>query len=331
MKYIVSGDQHIKISKELPLEWQLKRFRLLWQTYVDLCKEHHAELILTGDMFHSPRPNLHEIMLFMELCNLLEANGITTVIFAGNHENMGASGTTLDYLKPSLDSMTFVYYSTAIVEDYDHKDDVELFFVGHNHLQEWVDSHPPKTEKTRIVFSHFRPTVNQFILEEINVAKFLDTADVVFASDIHTEFAMYNKLIYTNAPLNNHFEPAPNCGCLLVSCDSGSVTWKRISLRLPNLVQVTTTAGKYQEIEDSYNFYRVEITGPPEDLRWLKATTPNVKLHKIPDVAETYTELEITSEVKDQSLEDALIAYMQELEYTEDKIQAMMEVMRGPQ
>lgn len=328
MQFIVSGDQHIKISKELPLEWQLNRFRMLWQTYIDLCHEHKAELVLTGDLFHNAKPNLHETMLALELFQLLEVNEVTARIIAGNHENLGAAGTTLDYFQAVTDSSTHLQHCASIIREV--AEGCELVFVGHDQLQRWLEvGSTTACEGTRVVFSHFRPTVNQFIQEEIDVEKFCNTADFIFAGDIHMEFSLSN-LVYTNSPLNNHFEPAPNCGCLLVSLEDGKVDWKRIPLALPNLIQIDTTADKYEETLDTFNFYRISISGTPEDLRQIKSTSENVKLLKIPEVSDTYVELEVTEEVKNLSLQDALIDYMKELNFTEEKISDMIGVLHEP-
>lgn len=328
MNFIVSGDQHIKISKELPLEWQLNRFRLLWQNYVDLCEEHNAELILVGDLAHSANTNKYENMLMQELFCLLDKHEINTHIIAGNHENMGAIGTTLDFM-PMLKSLDWVHYHPVIAfRNLDSK--TELVYVGHNRLQEWLDSGDTEWQGTRIVFSHFRPTINQFIQEEIDVQKFLSTGDYFFLGDIHSNCDFAPNAIFTNAPLNNHFEPNPQCGVLLVTLTNGEVSHQRLPLTLPNLVQIDTTAETFEDTLDPYNFYRVSVTGTPEALRKLRTESTTTKLLKIPDIVDTYTELEVTEEVCNQSLLEALILYMQELGMQETEILRMTEVWCEP-
>ena len=329
-KFIVSGDQHLKVSKELPLEWQLNRYRALFMSYIDLCKEHDAELILAGDLFHNVRPNLHEVQLFLELLHLLEDEAICTSIISGNHENMGTAGTTLDYFNSVFEASSYVQYYSEI--GYRDEDDVSLTFVGHNRLQQWLErTEDVRMDGTKVIFSHFRPTVNYFIQEEIDVQSFLVGCDYCFAGDIHMPCDLFGgKLVYTNSPLNNHFEPAPDCGCLLVCLDQGNVSHRRIPLTLPNLVQVTVTADAFADSVDTFNYYRIEVTGTPEELRQIRTESGNTKLLKIPDVVDTYVESEVVEEVKNQSLQGALVAYMQELDFTEELITKMMGVMNEP-
>ena len=329
MNYIVSGDLHISVKKDLPLEWQLNRYRLLFRTYRDLCHLHNAELVLTGDLAHNAKPNLHESSLLLELFLFMEESKVVTHIIAGNHENMGAAGTTLDYFKPAIDNCSFVnYYAHIHIIRPDPQ--TAVAFVGHNKLNEWgADSWLAyKQPYTKVIFSHFRPTVNQFIKEEINVSKFLDTADIVFASDIHMPLDYSDKLIYTNAPVNTHFECRPNCGCLLVSVVSGKVSRSRLPIALPNLVAIETTVGNYEETLDDYNFYRIAVTGTPEELRTIKNSSPSTQLLKIPEVLEVYAEVEDAKEIREIPLEDALVEYMQELEYEEAHIQKLITIFR---
>jgi len=326
-QFIVSGDQHLTVSKESPLEWQLNRYRALFMSYIDLCKVHDAELILAGDLFHNAKPNMHEVQLFLELMQLLEDEAIYTSIISGNHENLGTAGTTLDYFNSIFEASSYIQYYPEI--GYRDEEDVSLTFVGHHKLQEWLEQKEDvRMNGTKVVFSHFRPTVNFFIQEEIDVEKFLSNCSYCFAGDIHMPTSFYDgKLVYTSAPLNHTFERTPDCGALLVTIEDGKVSHKRIPLTLPNLIQIDTTAEKFEDTLDTFNFYRISVTGTPEDLRQIKTESPNTKLLKIPELQDTYVESEVVEEVKNQSLENALVGYMQELKYTEEKIAEMIGVL----
>lgn len=328
MNLIVSGDQHIKVAKDIPLEWQLNRYRELWQSYVNLCQQHKAELILTGDLFHNAKPTLHEIMLALELFALLEANEIYTHIISGNHENMGAAGTTLDYFSTVFKQSSYLQYWPEI--GFVEEGGARLYFVGHNRLQEWIDTSNPEWKGTRIIFSHFRPTVNQFIQEEIDVEAFISTADLVIAGDIHLPF-QYKHLVYTNNPVNEHFESSPSCGCISLQVEDGKASWSRIAVALPNLIQINTTPMEYELglVLDPKHFYRIEVTGSAEELRRLSNNEPNVKLQKVPEESVSYVETETPEVPIDLSLDDELIIYMQALTFTEQKIKNMMEVFYG--
>ncbi|BCS54087.1 metallophosphoesterase [Geobacter sp. SVR] len=331
--WIVSGDIHLRIKPDLPLEWQLNRYRLLWQTYINLCLEHDAMLILSGDIFDNHKINTREMQLFLELCTLVSRAGIDIWVIDGNHDYSDPNNTTLEHFRSFFDSLNSKSFNTpcGAVRYVNHTTvqfrDCEFAFVGHSRIRDC--SLVPSKDRTTVLVSHFRPDVNEYIKEEIDVAAFTDGYDLVLASDIHTDLTIGGRIFFTNSPLNNHFEPDPTCGCLLVTCTNGSLSTTRIPLDLPNLVQVTVDAADYKEIVADYHFYRVEVTGTPEELRKISSSNTHVTLLKVPEVVETYTEVKDDTVGIITSLEDSLIGYMQELGYDQGKIQQMMEVYHG--
>ena len=317
MNYIVSGDQHLYVPKNLPQDWCMNRFRLLWDFYIDKCNEHKAGLILAGDLFHTTKPNLLETQLLIELLIKLKDNNIETYIISGNHENIGNGVSCLDHFADLFSEMGVRYYQADKLKN--------ITFLGHTHLQ--VGFNDPV--KNDILITHVRPTVNQFIQEEVDVAKLIEPYKLVIAGDIHQELELFDgKLVYTNAPLNNHYEEKPNTGVVLL--DPETLKWSRISTNhLPQLVQVTCKADDYDSLVlKQGNHYRVEVTGSPQELRKISTECENVKLLKVPEVIDTYVEVEDAVEIRDLAMEESLIEYMKELKFEEEQIVKMITVLK---
>lgn len=317
MKFIVSGDQHINIPKSLPQDWCVNRFRLLWDTYIQLCETHGAGLILAGDCYHNVKPSLQEVELFVELLLKLKDKGIETYVISGNHENIGSEVSCLDHFKDLMEEMGINYISKGTERGVD--------FLGHTHLNDPLHN-------SGILITHVRPTVNQFITEEVDIKKLISPYKLVLAGDIHAPLELHEgKLVYTNHPLNSSFEAKPDCGVLLL--DTETLEWSRIPTKLPNLIQIKCSVEEYPKhaelvAQDSFNFYRVEVTGEPKDLRTIKSESDNVKLLKVPEVIDTFKESEDAVEIRDLTLEESLIEYMQELKMEEDTITKMMAIWR---
>ena len=325
---VITADWHIRIKPDIDEQWQLNRYKLLINEVIKVCHEHDGILVLAGDILDRNRPSLSELKLVMHLLHKANAMGIQTYLISGNHESLGLGASTYDFLSPFMAKLENVSYNTSQEIFVPLEDDVDLYLVGHPALADYElgDLRP---NKTNILVSHFRPTVNQFIQEEIDVEKFIAPFDVCFAGDIHLPLTLHDaKLIYVNHPVNSCFEKLPDCSLVLAKASGAGMAYKRIPLALPNLVQINTTPEAYSEPEDDFNFYRVEITGSPEELRSIKSSKPTVKLLKVPEVLDAFAEVAEDSEIQDVALEDALVGYMKELNMDEENISQMMAVYR---
>lgn len=338
MKAIITGDWHIKIRGDVPEEWQISRYEQLFSTIIDLCKQHKANLWLAGDILDRNRPSLQEMMLLLNLLSKLEDEKIITSIICGNHENIGEGRSTYSYLSPILSKKKYIFFQEpgSIFGSSDMEGEeftVEVQMIGHTDLKNPPPMKPETTDSTKVLITHVRPNVNQFIKEEIDVAKLIEPYDYIFAGDIHMPVEIEygdKQVVYTNHPLNSCFEEKPEGGVILLETSGKEVNWKRIKLELPNLRLIRTTPALLDKVlpKDSKDFYKIEVSGPAEELRTLTCSLPNVKLERIPEVADTYvvTEEEEADSKQPTVLADALIEYMQELTYSEEKIQKMMEV-----
>ena len=326
---IITADWHIRIKPDIPEAWQVNRYRNLFQVVINHCKQRNAQLILAGDIFDRNRPSLLEMQLFTELVTDLNAEGITTWLISGNHETIGRGESTFDYFVPLFQTLPCITYNTSNEIFHPFTDEgCDLYLVGHPALSRPDYARSELRGKvTNILVSHFRCTVNQFIQEELNVEKFTEWFDHVFAGDIHMPY-QDDKLVYTNHPINSSFETTPNCGLLHVTLNNGEVTWKRVLVSLPNLIQISTTAAEFADTLDDYHYYRIEVTGTPEELREISTESGNTKLLKVPDVVETYVESEDAEEVRDTDLETALLDYLRQMDLEDDTIVKMMTIFK---
>lgn len=337
MKAIITGDWHIRVKPGIPEKWQMDRYRDLINRVIDLCHANEACLFLTGDIADKNRPSLLEMQLLIELFTRVADEGIDCWLISGNHEAIGQGESTFDYLTPLFQTINQqdggqIHYSTDnLMLQLFAYDKLWVTFAGHPALSRALDYHSPHFGDgfTNILVSHFRPTINQFIQEEVEVERLIAPYHYTFASDIHLPLTLYDgRLIYTNHPLNSSFEMEPDCGCLLLECTVDKLCWQRLPLHLPNLVQLTSTARDFQEPGGSYDYYRVEILGTPEELRRIGCTSENVKLLKVPEVLDSYADQEEAGEIRDTTLEEGLLNYMGEMGMTDRKIEEMMGVYR---
>lgn len=327
-KYIVTADWHIKIRPDVDVDWQVDRYVQLIDTMVQHCLDHGAVLILAGDILDKNRPSMQELSLFIHLIHRLEDAEIDTYLISGNHESLGRGECVYDYLREYLWSTAFIDYQpkSEMCQCGDTK--YTFHFVGHPQIGTLLTA-PKLPDEKQILFSHFRATINQFIQEEIDVEKCLEPYELCFAGDIHAPLEFHDgRLIYTSAPVNSCFEAKPDCGYVLLTLDDEELKWERVSLDLPNLIAITCTAEDYKETVDTYHFYQIKVQGTPDELRMITTDKENVKLIKEPIVDHEFVEVaeeQFTSEV---STEKALVAYMEEMGLTTDKISQMMEVFQ---
>ena len=324
---ILTADWHIRIKPDIDEQWQMNRYRQLTNKVISLCREHAAILVLAGDILDRNRPSLPELTLVLELLRKLQNNNIHTLLISGNHESLGQGASTYDFMGPYLEGLDCINYNTSQTIFFPCGT-LDLYLVGHPALQGYEES-DMREGKVNILISHFRPTVNQFIQEEIDVEKFIAPFDYCFAGDIHMPIELHEgKLISINHPLNSCFEANPDGSLILVEPAKQGINWSRIPLQLPNLVQKVTAATEFQEPDEDGNFYRIEVQGSPEELRQCQSERPDLKLLKIPVVGSEFANLEEPEDKLHHDFEAGVLSYLQELNLSEERIQQLMAVFR---
>lgn len=327
-RLLVTADWHIRIRPDIPEDWQIKRYRGLFNIVMFNCIIYDAVLVLAGDLLDRNRPSLPELNLLMEFLTEVDRRKITTYLISGNHENLGQGASTYDYLQAFLSKLEYVQYNSSNEIFVPLQNNVDVYMIGHPALATGYNE--AREGKTSILVSHFRPTVNQFIQEEICVADLIKPYDLVVAGDIHMPLDLFDgKLQYTNHPINSCYESTPNCGILLVEANGAGYRTERIGTLTRSLISIKTTAAEYEEpevIEGNEDYYRIEVTGSPEELRKITTDKWYIKLLKVPEVVSEYVADEGTAEIKNVSLEQSLKNYMQSMNMDEETISKMLTV-----
>ena len=327
-RMIITADWHIRIRPDIPIDWQVNRYRGLFNSILCTCIQQEAYLVLAGDILDRNRPSLQELDLLMEFLSLANKHIKQTYLISGNHENLGQGASTYDYLQAFLGKLENVQYNSSNEIFVPLENDVDLYMVGHPAIA--YSYNEVRKDKTNILVSHFRPTVNQFIQEEINVADFIKPYDLVVAGDIHMPLSLNDgKLLYTNHPVNSCYEATPDCGFILLEANGSGFNVERIGCHTRSLISIKTTAADYEEpevLEGNEDYYRIEVTGSPEELRKITTDKWYIKLLKVPEVISEYAAEAEVSEIKCLSMEESLKAYMQSLQMDEELIGKMMTV-----
>lgn len=316
------------MKKDVPKEWQLNRYNLLFNTITDLCHEHNAHLIIAGDLFEKSKPSLEEQRLAFVFFRSLKQAGIKCLLISGNHETLANGLDTFHYLDMGKDRTIDVHYAPVPWYWQLDSERTGFTFVNHCNLNDEANKGNvfPKGYR-KILISHFRCNINQFIKEEVDVEKLLQPHDLCIAGDIHQKLQYGDKLYYTGQPINKEFEVKPDNGVILLTIDVAGYQLERINLELPALRKVVCTAAEYPPKMNDKDFYKVEVTGSITELR-LVTETPNVKLDKIPLTDDTLASREVKEELQSLPLEEDLIVYMHELEFEEGRINRMVGVFK---
>lgn len=327
-RFICTADIHVWLRREVPEEWQINRYQMLFRELIFLCRKHDAGLIIAGDLFEKSDPSLEELELVLKFFHDLKSEGIYVALVSGNHETIGNGIDTFQFLDTGPGRTIDVDYGTPW-HTYYPQEDATIFFVNHCDLSQFMAEELPQERKAnlQILVSHFRCSYNQYVREEIDVAKLLEPFDLCIAGDIHAPFND-GKLWYTNNPVNKEFQKSADCGVLLLEIDSGKYQLTRIPLQLPALIQLSSNADEALPETNDTDYYRINVTGTHTELREVEIDKPNVKVNKVPRVEEALT-LAVDEEVAtERSIEDELVSYLRDIGYSDDYVSEMMSALR---
>lgn len=321
--FICVSDCHIKINRDAPLEWSLSRYKLLFKEIIEACLKHKATLLLTGDILDRANPTLDELKLVFEFFKMIADNKIQTILISGNHEDIAKGVNVYDYL--SLEIFGYIRYSDEPYIIFGP--DVVIYPLDHDKLNLW--NYDRELEgKFKILLSHFRATLNEFIKEEIDVKRLIEPFDICIAGDLHSEINLYEKLYYCNHPINSSFESNPNCSFILLTIEDNKYDIQRIATDLPSLILKNCTAEDFSNLElDPKHFYKVIVKGKLEELRKIPNKLPNAKIVKVAEdqiVYDSEVELEET-EIRTKDAKEKFIVYMHQLGWEDNLIAKMME------
>lgn len=261
MNLLFTADWHIKLKqKNVPITWQLNRYRMLFEKLHDL--EKHVDLVILGGDIFDTVPNMQELSLFFEY---LANTKVQHILYDGNHCATKKGHTFLHHLSTVCSKVS----DTIVITE-----PCNLFgidFIPYTHLKVFN----PTNFSSNILCTHVRGEILPHVKPEIDLNK-LKRWDVVLAGDLHSyQNSQYN-ILYPGSPLTISFHRNEvSNGVILFNTDNLQHEW--VDLRLPQLLRKTV----YSEadiVETDYHHTVYEIEGNLLELS--KVDTSNKLLDK---------------------------------------------------
>ena len=264
-KILHSADWQINLHmKKVPIEWQEKRFKLMFQKLHQLeesCDIH----IIAGDVFDR-KPEPDEICLFLSYINCVS---IPTYIIPGNHEATKKGETFLEhFLEDAVITNPNVRLFTKN-QRIKEPNEPGIQFWPYGEMQ--VDNLPEYHEGD-ILVAHIRGEVPPHITAEYDFEK-IRKWGLILLGDIHfnhryKDYGAY----YSGSPINTHFDRDNNkeYGVNIFNfIDSSNYSVEFIDLKLPKLIRKTIKSEEEMK-PDSYDHVVYEVVGSIDDLSKIK-------------------------------------------------------------
>lgn len=265
MKILHSADWHINLKndKKIPKEWQLNRFKTMFDLFLELEEEVDIHII-AGDIFDKA-PNLLESTLFESFANKVTKR---TIIIPGNHEATKKGESFLDNYNINENSIL-----NDNIEIYTKNTDIEHQGITFQ-LFPYTDmqkDNVPNYKEDSILVTHIRGEIPPHITEEFDFEK-LRNWKLILLGDIHTnmkykDFPAY----YPGSPMNVTFDRTNknNYGVNIVDfngIDDYDINF--IDLGLPKLIRKRVSVQEKDEIVvDNHNHVIYEVTGDLHELQ----------------------------------------------------------------
>jgi DNA repair exonuclease SbcCD nuclease subunit len=257
MKVLFTADLHIKLGqKNVPVEWQLNRYRSLFHSIKDLMQNCDL-LVLGGDVFDKV-PSMVELGLYFEMLEIFK--DIRTIIYPGNHEAVKKNTTFLSNL--SLVTLSASNGNIRIIDDFLTIDNMD--FIPYNKLRE---SWPEFTGN--ILFTHVRGEIPPHVKPEIDLS-LLDRWPLVLAGDLHSHSNSQRNIVYPGSPVTTSFHRSEVTSGVVI-LDSDLLEWDFYELDLPQLIRKTVGSAA-EMVPTSYHHTIFEVEGDVGQLATVKNT-----------------------------------------------------------
>lgn len=245
MKILFSADWHIKLrQKNIPKDWQINRYNLLFKKLYELEKECDIHII-GGDIFDNiPKPE--ELNMYF---NFISEVKKPTFIYDGNHEATKKGYTFLEFLELVSNKMNS---NVHIVHGISEVDDIDI--IPYTHLKKFK----PEDFHNNILCTHVRGSIPPHVTPEIDLTLF-DRWDVVLAGDLHSYSNSQRNILYPGSPLSITFHREKITNGVIIF-DTKTMTHEWIDLKLPQLIRKTVDNEK-DIIQTKYDHTIYEITG----------------------------------------------------------------------
>ncbi len=273
-RLVIQGDIHINCR--LDLKFEQSRLEALADRYINFIKDYDKPsiLILAGDVFDYDTPSYDEIKVFYEFIKRVSSVFKSVYIINGNH-----------------DSSIFTYLPEANFR-YIHTEAQVVVGATVYHLVSW--SYLPAAMETmtrsdRVLVSHARCTLGEYIKEEVDIKKLSDSYRQVILGDIHDQYQPYPNVYYTSSPSAVTFKKE--------KATHGFITIYKRTIKYVPLYIPTKHVVEFTDVKEAIKFinslssrkdyYKVKVRCLPSEAITLRSVThPRVKKEVIFQEAE---------------------------------------------
>ena len=257
---LVSADWHINLhAKKVPKNWQINRFRLLFNNLFELEKSIDIHIV-AGDIFDK-KPQEDEVCLFLEWAHKVTK---LTYIITGNHDATKRGESFLESFKNEKVINNSLVKIITINERVLFQNQGFQFFPYGNVQTDQL----PSYHEGDILVTHIRGEVLPHITPEYDFEK-LKQWKLILLGDLHFnhQYKQY-PAYYPGSPMNVVFDRDENreYGVNLINFESiNKYEVQFLPLKLPKLIRRTIKVGE-KMITDGFNHIVYELTGSVDEL-----------------------------------------------------------------
>jgi DNA repair exonuclease SbcCD nuclease subunit len=258
MKLLFSADIHIKLGqKNVPTEWALNRYKLLWQEIEKL--QARCDLLVVGGDIFDKLPNMQELEVYFEFVSSCQ---IPTYIYSGNHEMLKKDTTFLSNLKTVTNRLNPL---VQILDEPTTICDGRVDVLPYNHLKtaDFAQFSAP------VLLTHVRGDIPPHVKAEVPVERFQQWT-VVLAGDLHSYENCQANILYPGSPATTSFHRSVvSTGVIIFDTNTLDHEW--VELKLPQLVRKSVKVGDATPQTD-YHHTIYEVEGDLAELSTLQDT-----------------------------------------------------------
>lgn len=246
MKVLFMADTHIKLKqKNVPKEWLLNRYSLLWNKIKKLSKEVDLT-VLGGDIFDK-MPTLEELGIYVDMISNISGK---TIIFSGNHEATKRGATFFTALKDITEK-----YTSEVEILLEPCERYGIDFIPYTHIKVFN----PKDFNNDILCTHVRGQIPPHVRPEINLDRF-QRWKTVLAGDLHSYKNSQSNILYPGSPFGINFTRSINTYGVIIF-DTCTKTHEFKDMALPQLLRQTVKEEKdIVKTEFHHTIYDIEGT-----------------------------------------------------------------------
>ena len=304
MKVLFTADWHIKLGqKNVPVEWQKNRYRMLFRKIADL--QPTVDLIIIGGDIFDKLPSLEELELYFWFLPLISTE---TIIYDGNHEATKRGHTFLTKLTHATEAIN------PKVQILDGPSKIfNMDFIPYTHIKEIEKDNSKRLhilDYSSILCTHVRGEIPPHVKPEIDL-ELLDKWEVVLAGDLHAYENSQRNILYPGSPLSTSFHRSPVTNGV-IRFDTETLEHEFIPLGLPQLIRKTVES-QAEAIPTDYDHTIYEITGNVLELAGVDTTATHI------DKKVVQKNTEKTLDLENKTISGELVEYLTQIQKIDKK------------